>query len=80
VRRERHPNDRRKVIIKPWQEQIERKIYPLFGSTSQAMANLYSSYNEAELAAIADFVHRTNQIAVEEAAKLKTITTRKVGK
>lgn len=80
VRRESDPNDRRKVIIQPLQEPIEREIYPFFDSTSQAMAGLYSSYSEAELAVIADFVHRTNQIALEATTKLKATTTKKLEK
>lgn len=69
--RERDQSDRRKVIIQPCSEQIESKIYPFFGVTSQAMAELYASYNDAELAVIADFVQRTNQISAEATVKLK---------
>lgn len=70
--RERGSSDRRKVIIQPISEQIKSKIHPFFGVTSQAMAELYTSYTDAELAVIADFIRRTNQISVEATTKLKT--------
>lgn len=80
VRRERDPNDRRKVIVQSLQEQTGSEIRPFFSSMSEAMAQLYSSYSEAELATIVDFVRRTNQIAVEETAKLRTTQTKNAQK
>jgi len=70
VRRERDPNDRRRVIIQPLSEAAQ-KISPLFDSMAQAMSKLYSSYSDQEIALILDFATRSNSIVLEEIAKLQ---------
>src|SRR5438552_10065228 len=56
ARRDRDPNDRRRVIVQPAQGETEREIGPYFSSMARAMAELYARYTDEELALILDFV------------------------
>lgn len=71
VRRGKDPADRRRVIIEPFPERIEREIAPLFASVGQGMADQCARYNNRELAVIRDFVAGFQQRAFEEAGKLR---------
>jgi DNA-binding MarR family transcriptional regulator len=75
VRRERDPNDRRRIIIQPLIEKAEREIGPLFQSLGQAMDALAAQYTEQELAVIGDFLKRAIAILHEETAKLRAGVT-----
>jgi len=71
VRRAKDPSDRRRVIIEPFREQIERQIAPLFGSIGRAIADLCARYNNRELAAIRDFIAGFSQLTYDETRKLR---------
>jgi DNA-binding MarR family transcriptional regulator len=71
VRRAKDAGDRRRVIIEPLPEQIERVIGPLFKSVALAMADLCEDYTTQELAVIRDFTARAHQGAYEEIRKLR---------
>ncbi len=71
VRRLRDSVDRRRVILAPDLDQIERKIGPLFESIARATAELCSGYTEAELSLIRDFTARCRALAEEETRKLR---------
>jgi DNA-binding MarR family transcriptional regulator len=70
VRRDRHPSDRRKVMIHPVTEKMEAEIAPLFASMGQQMEELFSSYSDQELAIIQDFVSRSIAVLQAETTKL----------
>ncbi len=70
VRRDRDPSDRRKVVIHPVLEKMEKEIAPLFASMGQQMEGLLSSYSDQELAIIQDFVSRSIAILQAETTKL----------
>lgn len=72
VRRERDPNDRRKVVIQPVLEKMEAEIAPLFFSMGQQMEALLSSYSDQELAVIQDFVSRSIAVLQAETTRLST--------
>ena len=72
VRRERSSSDRRKVVICPIVEKMEREIAPLFVSISKQMENLLSGYSEQELAIIQDFVSRSIAVLQEETKNLQS--------
>jgi DNA-binding MarR family transcriptional regulator len=72
VRRERSSSDRRKVVICPIVEKMEREIAPLFVSINQQMENLFSGYSEQELAIIQDFVSRSIAVLQEETKNLQS--------
>ncbi|MCA1991049.1 MAG: MarR family transcriptional regulator [Coleofasciculus sp. S288] len=73
VRREKDPNDRRKVVIQPLIEKMEREIAPLFASMSQQMEKLLSRYSDQELALINDFVSRSITLLQEETTQLQGV-------
>jgi DNA-binding MarR family transcriptional regulator len=71
ARRERDPNDRRRVIVQPLREKAEREIGPHFGPMAHAMAELFARYRDEELALILDFATRANAIAQEATIRLR---------
>ncbi|MFG1945815.1 MarR family winged helix-turn-helix transcriptional regulator [Nonomuraea sp. NPDC048826] len=61
VVRDRHPDDRRKVIVRP---AVEPEPGPATGDQlgiAQAMVKLHERYSERELEVIADWLHRTTE-------------------
>jgi DNA-binding MarR family transcriptional regulator len=71
VRRGKDPNDRRRVIIEPFPERIERGIAPLFESIGRAITDLCDRYSTRELGVVRDFINRFNQITCQESRKLR---------
>jgi predicted transcriptional regulator len=71
VRRAKDADDRRRVIIEPLPERIKGQMVPLFQSIGRAIADMCARYNTPELAAIRDFIAGFNQLAYEEARKLR---------
>jgi len=70
VRRERHPTDRRKVVVRA-RTAMTRRIAPLYDSLQREMTALWSSYSDEQLAVILDFLQRSCDLAVREIAKLQ---------
>jgi DNA-binding MarR family transcriptional regulator len=71
VRRAKDPSDRRRVIIEPFIERIEREIGPLFESMARAMAELCAHYSTQELQVVRDFTARAHQGAYDEIRRLR---------
>jgi DNA-binding MarR family transcriptional regulator len=73
VRRERHPEDRRSVIIKPLlrAKEVEDQVAPILQSLMARMAVVTSHYSAGELAAIAAFLAETTKVLRSETARLK---------
>jgi DNA-binding MarR family transcriptional regulator len=71
VRRAPDANDRRRVIVEPFPERIEREVGPLFESMARAMGELCAHYSTEELAVIRDFIARAHKGAYAEAGKLR---------
>ncbi|WML45846.1 MarR family transcriptional regulator [Neobacillus sp. PS3-40] len=72
VRREKDPNDRRRVIIIPVKEKqsgIKEYYLPL----SHAMTQLCSRYNEDEMSLIIDFIERTIEIHETEIKRSNSV-------
>jgi DNA-binding MarR family transcriptional regulator len=72
VTREKDPNDRRRVIIVPVEEQ-EAKIRKVYTPMAQAMSGLCTRYSEEELSLILDFVDQMTMVFEEENRRLTTI-------
>src|SRR5690606_16935134 len=69
VVRDRHPEDRRKVIVRP---AVVPEPGPATGDQlgiRQAMLDLHEGYSEEELRVIADWLHRTTQTLHELASR-----------
>ena len=71
VRRAKDPGDRRRVVVEPVPERIERQIGPLFESIGRTMADVCAQYSNQELALIRDFIARFHQGAWDEIRKLR---------
>ena len=71
ARRAKDAADRRRVIIEPLPERIEREIAPLFESISREMGDLCADYSTAELSFIRDFIVRFRQGVVNATRELR---------
>jgi DNA-binding MarR family transcriptional regulator len=71
VQRAKDPNDRRRVVIEPFPEQIDKQIGPLFESVGRALADLCGQYSDRDLAVIRDFISSFHQRLYEETRKLR---------
>ena len=58
VRREPHPQDRRKVMVKPIVEKLP-EVAALFTSLGEGMHEICSHYTQAELRVILDYFNRS---------------------
>lgn len=58
VRRDRAPDDRRKVIVSRDVERIEREMMPLYAEQGRRLFDLLGEYDEERLAVIAEFMSR----------------------
>jgi len=76
VRRAKDPGDRRRVVVEPVAERIEREIGPLFESVARTMADLCAQYSTQELVVIRDFIARFHQGALNEARQLREASRR----
>jgi DNA-binding MarR family transcriptional regulator len=72
ARRVRDAHDRRKVIVEPNVKRMEQVIVPLFESMGRASTELCERYSTEELAVIYDFTVCANEMALDEAGKLRT--------
>ncbi len=71
VRRERDPNDRRKVIVQPLPERLAA-AGPVYLPMAQAMDELFASYTDEQLIVILDFATRANAITLENITRLRS--------
>ncbi len=58
VRRDRAPNDRRKVIVSRDNEQIQQRVEPHYAGRAEGMVAVLNGYDTAQLKLIADFMRR----------------------
>ncbi|HLY32248.1 MAG TPA: MarR family transcriptional regulator [Ktedonobacterales bacterium] len=70
VRRERDPNDRRKILVRPLSERAE-EVACLFVPLDQALARLFEQYTTEELAFLDKFAIQVGQILQQETARLR---------
>ena len=71
ARREKDPDDRRRVIIQPiWNERMG-DVAPIFESMQQATEEFCAQYSDQELAFILGFLRGIEPVARQEIAKLR---------
>jgi DNA-binding MarR family transcriptional regulator len=58
VRRERHPDDGRRVLVHAEAEKIFAEVAPLFTDWVTQLHALYETYTDEQLATIADFMSK----------------------
>ncbi|MBL1225728.1 MarR family winged helix-turn-helix transcriptional regulator [Enterococcus sp. BWR-S5] len=61
IRRERDPNDRRKVLIVP-QYDDKQDVQELYNDLNLSMLGLFQSYDSSEQGAIIDFLEKASDI------------------
>lgn len=70
VVRDKDPNDRRRVVVKPVPEGSAR-ISPMFQSVMQSTLQIISQYTDQELQLILNFIKQCNEMTLAEINKLK---------
>jgi len=70
VTRDKDPNDRRRVVVKP-AEGRTAQISPLFQSVMQATLQILSRYDEQQTDLILEFIRACNEMTLDEMEKLK---------
>lgn len=71
ARRERHPEDRRSVIVRPLRlGAVKRQVRPIFTSLGRAMAAVRQRYSKAELAAIDSYLEQVTRVLQEQTTRL----------
>lgn len=71
VRREKDPDDGRRVVIRPVTEELERAGANLFGSTARELGALLAEYGDRDLAVLLDFTRRTNAMTERASARVR---------
>ncbi len=72
ARREKDPDDGRRVVVRPVPEELERAGADFFGSYERrALDALVSEYDERDLALILDLMRRSNDMTEEEIARIR---------
>lgn len=77
ARRERHPTDRRSVLVRPLIDAAERDLLPAYAGMSASSAALLDTYSDDDLVVILDFVTRAAAMTVEQIARLREETARR---
>lgn len=72
VRRERDPNDGRRVIVRLERDKDEmHKVGPIFASLGKAWDEMASDYNDEQLAFLLEFLKRSNALSRKEIVRLR---------
>ena len=77
ARRERHPTDRRSVVVQPLTESALRDLEPSYTAMRQAIDKLFSRYSEEELNVILDFMERAAAVTAEQVGALRSQANRR---
>lgn len=73
VRREKDPADRRKVIVKPVEEEAIRRLGPIFDAFRDDLEELHAPYSDEELALVLDYLNRSTDLARNRTRRLRGI-------
>jgi DNA-binding MarR family transcriptional regulator len=72
ARREKDPDDRRRVIVRiAMKPDVERRVGRLFGPLAETTAELAESYSDKDLGLILGFMQRAREMSAEYAARLR---------
>jgi len=71
AQRAKDPTDRRRVIVRPVSERIERDIAPLYASLGEAWERAIEGYSTQELGVILDMLTRSVVLLQEQTAALR---------
>ena len=79
VRREKDPDDGRRVVVRPVLEELERAGAGFFGSQGGELDALTSEYDDRDLALFLDFMRKANTFTREEIARIRAESGGKEG-
>jgi DNA-binding MarR family transcriptional regulator len=71
VRREAHPSDRRKLLLR-LQPAAMQKIAPLYAPLQKEMLSLWSKYDDEQISLVTDFLKKSCQAAERQVAELQS--------
>ena len=71
VRRERDPDDGRRVIVRPVSEKLESAGAGFFASQGRVLEELMSEYDDRDLALFLDLMRKSNAMTREETARIR---------
>jgi DNA-binding MarR family transcriptional regulator len=71
VRREKDPEDGRRVIVRPVSEKLQSAGAGFFASQGRVLEELMSDYDERDLALFLDIMRKSNAITREETARIR---------
>src|SRR5688500_13214679 len=71
VRREKDPDDARRVIVRPMSEKVERAGAGFFASQGRVLEELMSEYEDRDLALFLDLMRKANAKSREETARIR---------
>ncbi|MFN8594085.1 MAG: MarR family transcriptional regulator [Thermomicrobiales bacterium] len=77
ARRERHPADRRSVIVQPDFAAIDRDLEPAYAGMKTATADLFCRYSDHDLRIVLDFMRHATAMTTEEITRLRTNPARR---
>jgi len=70
VRRERDPNDRRKVVVVLNREKAFERIGPTFSQMQNDLKEFYTAFTVAELITVEKYLRTVNEFTKEQIRKL----------
>jgi DNA-binding MarR family transcriptional regulator len=73
VRRVRDPADRRRVIVEPVEEEVERRVAPLFESIYGALSAKVQRFSEADLKLVLDYLSQSLATLRAETTRLQAV-------
>ena len=62
VKRERHPRDRRSVLVNAVPPRKMAKIHKIYEPVNEAMDQIFSAYDDKQLSLTLDFFQKTNHL------------------
>jgi DNA-binding MarR family transcriptional regulator len=71
AKRDRDPNDRRKVLVR-LMPAAEKRISPIYIPLQQAMQDLLSQYSDEQLTFLHEFMSKSGRIMADEIARQRT--------
>ncbi|HEX5502423.1 MAG TPA: MarR family transcriptional regulator [Thermomicrobiales bacterium] len=74
VRREKDPDDGRRVVVSPVTEELERARAGLFAEQERALAAVLSAYDDRDLAVVLEILRQSNAMTREETARIRGAT------
>ena len=80
VRREKDPDDARRVIVRPVSEKLESAGAGFFASQGRVLEELMSEYDDRDLTLFLDLMRKSNAMTREETARIRVASRGRRGR